>query len=244
MKAYLLLSAIFCMVFFSCSQEDDHITDNGQNNGNNSPFEIWMGLRSGSIGNWSDLRWMVVLPDGDYFNQLPLEGFLDFSRNQTGGTWGTFTMNGNSGSFTNQYETLYVNKISDSEMEISGYTHHLYKLANVDGVKLAGKYVNGIPDWSTSGNYPYNPGDPQPMIEFFTDGTFVDFGAFVLNFTMPYQYPERAPGIGSYEIENFTLILNYEDGRIIPKAFSGVFNNQVTANSELVLVGGNPFYNN
>ena len=61
---------------------------------------------------------------------------------------------------------------------------------------------------------------------------------------MPYQNPDRAPGIGTYEINNFTLILNYDDGRIITKAFSGIFNNPVNSSSELVLIGGNPFYNN
>lgn len=206
-------------------------------------FEIWMGLKTGSTGNWANLDWKIVLPNGDYFNQLPPEGFLDFSKNQTGGTWGTFTMNGNTGVFTHPYETIEVKKISETELEKVGYTNRLYKLASVDGVKLSGKYVNGAPGWSTGGNYPYSANQAQPMIEFTTNGTFNDMGAFVTNFTMPDQYPERAPGNGTYEIKNFTLILNYADGRKITKAFSGSLNNKVTVASELVFVGGNPFYN-
>ncbi len=237
-KCLFLLTMV--VTAFSCTKADENGTD--PNQPGKVAFEIWMGQKTGSTGSWSNLRWMVVLPNGSYFNQLPTEGFLNFGANQTGGTWGIFSMNSSTGSFSNQYETLNVKGISDTEMEIAGYANHLYKLASVDAVKLSGEYVNGIPGWSASGNYPYGANDAQPMIEFSADGKFVDKGAFVLNFTMPDQYPERAPGNGSYEIKNFTLILNYSDGRKITKSFSGVFNNKVTATSELVLVGGNPFY--
>lgn len=238
MKKHLFTIIISLTVIASCSNSDTN-----EENSNNSPFTIWMGQQTGSTGNFSNLRWMVVLPNGKYFNQLPTEGFLNFSENQTGGTWGTFATNGNSGTFTNQYETLHVNKISNTEMEIVGYTNHIYKLSSVNGLILSGKY-NTIPNWSTIPNYPYATNDFQPMIEFFQDGSFLDLGAFLTNFTMPYQNPDRAPGIGSYEIDNFTLILNYDDGRTITKAFSGIFNNPVNSSSELVLIGGNPFYNN
>lgn len=234
-----LLLAMLTFINASCEKA----TDDNDPGGGKPAFEIWMGLKTGSTGNWANIDWKIVLPNGDYFNQLPRDGFLNFSKNQTGGTWGTFTMSGNTGAFTNPYETIEVKKISETELEKVGYTNRLYKLASVDAVKLSGKYVNGIPGWSTGGNYPYSPNQAQPMIEFMANGTFNDMGAFVTNFTMPGQYPERAPGNGTYEIKNFTLILNYADGRKITKAFSGVLSNKVTAASELVLVGGNPFYN-
>lgn len=240
MKKYILFLAALVIVIASCSNDNN---DEGNNNNNSQNLQIWMGQKTGSVGDFSNLRWMIVLPNGDYFNQLPTEGFLDFSNNQTGGTWGTFIMNGNTGTISNQYETFSVNKISGTEMELVGYANHIYKLTPVDGLKPNGKYVAGIPNWSTSGNYPYGTNDAQPMIEFSSNGSFIDKGAFVTNFTMPYQNPDRAPGNGTYEIKKHTLILNYDDGRIITKAFSGVFNNQVNSNTELVLIGGNPFYN-
>ncbi|HMM15984.1 MAG TPA: hypothetical protein PLS87_11305 [Ferruginibacter sp.] len=236
MKKYLLIALIVFTAFVSCSKDDN------ADNPDRQALEIWMGQKTGSTGDFSNLRWMVVLPDGAYFNQLPSEGFLNFSQNQTGGSWGTFTMNGNSGTFTNPYETLQVNKISNTEMGIVGYVNHIYKLVSVEGLKLSGKY-NTIPNWSTIPNYPYGANDPQPMFEFTTAGTFNDMGAFVTNFSTPYQDPQRAPGNGTYEIKNYTLILNYSDGRKITKAFNGAFDNQVTATSELVFIGGNPFYN-
>ncbi|RDC55293.1 hypothetical protein DU508_17115 [Pedobacter chinensis] len=239
-KCILYLTIVSFLVMLSCSKDKNKPDEN--NNDSKPPFEIWMGLKTGSTGNWANLDWKIVLSNGDYFNQLPIDGFLNFSRNQTGGTWGTFAMNGSTGTFTNQYETIQVKKISDTELEKVGYTNHVYKLASVDGVKLSGKY-NTIPNWSTIPNYPYNATEPQPMIEFTAAGTFKDLGAFVSNFSMPNQYPERAPGNGTYEIKSFTLILNYADGRKITKSFSGVFNNKITATSELVFVGGNPFYN-
>ncbi|SDC58661.1 hypothetical protein [Niabella drilacis] len=240
MKKYLLPATItFLTVLISCTKTG---ADENNNNSNNPPFEIWMGLKAGSAGNWANVDWKVVLPDGSYFNQLPREGFLDFSKNQPGGTWGTFTLSGNTGAFTNQYETIRVKKIGNTELEKVGYTNRLYKLAPVDGLKLSGKY-NTISNWSTIPNYPYGPNDAQPMISFAANGTFNDQGAFITNFTMPYQDPKRAPGNGTYEIKNFTLILNYSDGRKIAKAFSGVFNNAVTATAGMVFIAGNPFYN-
>ncbi|MBN8789876.1 MAG: hypothetical protein J0I84_22575 [Terrimonas sp.] len=237
----IMMLALTMLTFINASCEKT--TDDNDTGGGKPDFEIWMGLKTGSTGNWANIDWKIVMPNGDYFNQLPGEGFLNFSKNQSGGTWGTFTMNGNTGAFTNPYETIEVKKISETELEKVGYTNRLYKLPSVNGVKLSGKYVNGIPGWSTSGNYPYSANQAQPMIEFTANGTFNDMGAFVTNFTMPDQYPDRAPGSGTYEIKNFTLILNYTDGRKITKAFSGVMSNKVTATSELVFIGGNPFYN-
>lgn len=239
MKKILLFPAvIFLSALVSCAKTD--ATD--ANDKDSIPsLEIWMGLKTGSTGNWANVDWKVVLPDGSYFNQLPREGFMNFSKDQSGGTWGTFVLNGNTGTFQNQYESLQVKKISDTELEKIGYTNRLYKLAPVDGLELSGKY-NTIPNWSTMSNYPYGSSEPQPLISFSQDGTFSDMGVFVTNFSMPNQDPQKAPGDGKYEIKNFTLILNYSDGRIITKAFSGALNNKVTATSELVFIGGNPLY--
>ncbi len=234
-----MLAAILFISLVSCYKTDP-APDNTDSH--KPPFEIWMGLKTGATGNWANLDWKIVLPSKDYFNQLPSERFLNFSRDQTGGTWGTFTMNGNAGTFTNQYETIQVKKVSETKLEKVGYTNHLYKCSPVDGVKLSGKY-NTILNWSTIANYPYGPNDPQPMIEFTATGTFNDMGIFVTNFSMPYQDPQRAPGSGTYEIKDFTLTLNYSGGRKVTKAFTGVFDEKVTATSELVFIGGNPFYN-
>lgn len=242
MKKCILLSAVLSIVaLISCSKAEVDPNDDHNNSGN-PPFEIWMGLKTGSTGDWTKVDWKVVLPDGSYFNQLPTEGFLLFSKNQTGGTWGTFVMNGNSGTFQNQYEILEVKKISSTELEKVGYTNRLYKAASVNGLKLSGKY-NTIPNWSVIPNYPYAPNDAQPMISFDANGNFNDQGAFVTNFLRPHTDPQRAPGTGTYEIKNFTLILNYSDGRKITKAFTGVFDKKLTTASEIVLIGGNPFYN-
>ncbi len=241
MKSYFLLPAVLLlMLVTSCSKTDVKSNDDNDNGGK-PPFVIWMGLKTGSTGNWANIEWKVVLPDGSFFNQLPREGFLDFSKNQTGGAWGTYTMNGSTGTFQNQYETIEVKKISDTELEKVGYSNRLYKLEPVDGLKLSFKY-NTIPNWSTIPNYPYGPSDAQPMISFEANGTFDDLGAFVTDFLRPYKDPQIAPGSGTYEIKNFTLILNYSDGRKITKAFNGVFNNKVTTTSELFFIGGNPFY--
>lgn len=242
MKIYSKIILPVMVLAMTCCTKSDVQSQDDTDNPASTSISIWMAQKTGSTGNWSNMEWKIVLPDGSYFNQLPREGFLNFSRNQAGGTWGTFSMSGNNGVFQNQYETINVKKISDTELEKVGYTNRLYRAASVDGLKLSGSYTS-IPNWTVSGNYHYGSTDAQPMISFDLSGKFVDKGAFVTNFSLPLQDPESAPGSGTYQITAFTLTLNYGNGRIVTRSFTGTLNQKPIATSELVFLGGNPFYN-
>ena len=75
--------------------------------------------------------------------------------------------------------------------------------------------------------------DDKPIISFSRDGRFVDGGLFKAGYLpIPENYDadgppvgeaDVAPGQGWYEIVDFTLILNYDDGRTRTAAFSPFF---------------------
>ncbi|MFV0389559.1 MAG: hypothetical protein ACK5NT_12485 [Pyrinomonadaceae bacterium] len=211
--------------------------------------QLWMGAAvkltditqlQTALNYSTKLEWRVVLSNGDFFNDLPIEnGFLNVTRNMSGVTWGKFTLSNGRGSFKTPYETVEVRQVDANTLEKPGYTFRIYKVPSVDNVKLNGTY-GVFPNWSVEGIGTAN--GCKQLISFKPDGSFIDFGAFVTNCSMPNQYAERAPGSGTYQIQNFTLVLDYSDGRRIAKTFSGGIK-PVTQSSEAVFINGNPFYN-
>ena len=79
----------------------------------------------------------------------------------------------------------------------------------------------------THGSRP-QPGGVQPIIRFSADGRFQDEGLFESGLFLLPEAPDDgsvdaqavAPGKGTYEIENYTLTLRYDDGRVRRAAFS------------------------
>ncbi|TXI69363.1 MAG: hypothetical protein E6Q41_02680 [Cyclobacteriaceae bacterium] len=200
--------------------------------------EVWMNMQPTSTS--VKAKFYTVYPNGDYYPHMPLEGLLHFSKaTHNNDSWGKFTMQGSEGSFESKYETIAVKKISPTLMEKKGYALKFYKCTSVDGLTLEGAW-SYIAGWSKDPSYS-QPGC-KPVIYFKKDGSFDDRGIFVTNTTMPNQYPERAPGTGTYEILNFTLILNYRDGRTVYKPFSGAADKNPAKDNEGLYIGTNPFY--
>lgn len=75
------------------------------------------------------------------------------------------------------------------------------------------------------------------------DGTFDNRGIF-----RDCRYPDRdlqnAPGKGRYAISNFTLTLNYDDGRVVQWALTGVGNKNPATENTILYIGTNPVYIN
>ncbi len=161
----------------------------------------------------------VVYPNGDYYPDMPLTGLNNFSKaTHNNDSWGKFTMANGKGSFKNKYDEIKIEKVSANELKRVGYTHSFHKCVPVDGLKLEGTW-GPYPNWSKEAHYS-EPGCKR-LISFKKDGTFTDRGAFVSNTNNPNEHPDRAPGNGTYSISNYTLTLNYADGRTIHKAFVG-----------------------
>lgn len=215
--------------------------------------ELWMNMQVSFFSTADYYRsgirpkFYIVYPNGDYYPHFPVEGLLTFDSNTKNESWGKFSLVGNSGKFRSKYEEIAVEKISETEMKKTGYSLNFYKCVPVDGLRLDGQWGR-FADWRkdpTSGNPAgVNGTGVRQVIEFSKDGTFVDFGVFVSNLLLPNQFPDEKPGKGNYQIENFTLVLTYQDGRVVHKAFSGAGNFDPAVESRLVYIGTQPFYSN
>ncbi len=210
-------------------------------------FEIWMGISAGAFNGLSGkydllqnkVDWKIVYANGDYFDQLPMEGFLNFDRSATKGNWGRFTFSGGSGSFKNKFEDIKVRSISATKLEKVGWTFSLYKVASVEGAKLSGAYSSIA---SARKDPYYRQAGCRQVMYFGNDGSFDDRGIMTSNCSRPNEYPDRKPGTGTYQITNYTLILKYSDGHVITKAFSGLNDKPLTSDDSVLYVGGNPWF--
>ena len=219
-------------------------------------IEIWMRIKSGTwnmsndyySGNSYDISknrmaYKILFPDGKYTGEeIPRKGFIGFNSNSPdapGYTWGTYRKSTNTLSLQSDYENLTLNYRSPDILENPSSSFLYYKCRSVDGLKLNGSW-SYIPD-SDKDPYYDEPGCRQ-VISFRTDMTFDDRGVFVSDCGNPNQYPENSPGSGTYNITGFTLILKYDDGRIMNKSFTGALMNDPFKRDEIIYIGGINFF--
>jgi hypothetical protein len=214
--------------------------------------DVWMNVQSNALygggGYWSftdaiRIKFYFVYHNGDYCSEMPLAGLQTFDKEKSKSsgerTWGKFSMQNDNGTFVSQYENIKVKKVSATKMEKVGYTYSFYKCASVDGLKLNSAW-SSIPNW-TKDPY-YSQAGCRQVIYFKPDGSFDDHGIFVADCRYPDRHAQDAPGKGSYSISNFTLVLKYDDGRLVYKAFTGVADKNPVTDNEVIFIGTNPFY--
>jgi hypothetical protein len=126
--------------------------------------------------------------------------------------WGTYIFNNGKGVLQMPYGDIPL-LLNNNKLTITtNKTNHVYIKQNpVDGAKLNGTYA--LSEWNGM----------IPFISFTTDGKFVDKGAVRVLF---HEYvdclnPAVNPGSGTYEVKNYSMLLNYTDGRKIKIAFPG-----------------------
>lgn len=195
-------------------------------------YEVYMALVStwSVTGRYEPLpRWTVYFSAGTFFHDLPLEGLHNFdeikSINEEPEYWGVYEIDGHSGTWKRAtYEASAIELDHEGNLLLMGDTYR--RLQSVDGMRLHGSwtyYSNPSDAWS-------EPGEEKPIITFSRDGRFIDHGLFKTEYLpLPEHYDEDewqvdeadiAPGQGRYEIADFTLILNFDDGRTRTAAYS------------------------
>lgn len=156
--------------------------------------------------------WKVFFSDGTCTNGLPTGGLYNTPK---ASDWsGQYTISGNTVTIKYSPDSAGVRMtlLSADQMKDDGKTIY-YKCGSVDGLKLDGiwgEYMTTSP--------PQNDSSITPAIKFSKNGTFRDYGIFA-NMADPYGIPEHAPGYGTYQIRDFSLILNYSDGRVTQQSF-------------------------
>lgn len=217
--------------------------------------ELWMGLKAGAwnqsgSGGFYDLagiraEWKVVYPDGEYYPYLPSQGLLDFDRAKSradaneGPSWGRFTFSGGRGRFQSRFEDVRVEASGPTVLMKSGSVFRLYRSVDVTGLRPQGSW-SSIPRSETDPYY--GEQGCRPVIHFDRSGRFDDRGIFVGDCRYPERYPEDAPGTGRYRIQDFTLVLEYADGRRRLVAFCGVMDKNPAVVDQVLYIGGNPFF--
>lgn len=220
----------------------------------NPKVEVWMNVQMKSAsGNQIEFypygtlkpKFYVLYPNGDYYPHFPPDGMIAISNENKNESWGRFSIVGKKGRFLSKYEDIKVEKISPVEMKKQGYAFGFYKCVPVDGLRLNGQWGTFV-GWEKDAVH----GSPsgingtaiRAVMEFKSDGSFIDHGAFVTNLLMPNQYADKAPGKGTYQIKNFTLALQYDDGRVVYKAFTGTGNKDPRLFNKQIFIGTQPFF--
>jgi len=205
-------------------------SSSGMPQGNSGIVGVWMAMSTRTSGTFAHV---IFYEDGTFLFAAPAKGLYNFDREQDKADrqgdnfWGTYTFNGNTGTWKYDAASV-VNEItleSDGGLKLTSTYSKFYRCASVDNYRFDGSY--------TSRADPFDPELSQPgekaVIRFKSDGTFIDEGLF----TNIYTYlgigtgktkDDFAPGNGTYELKDFTLILRYSDGRIIQTFFSFFIN--------------------
>ncbi len=217
---------------------------------------VWMGYTSGGSSynmitktfEYSaarpEMAWRVFFSDGIYSQGLPFGGLYNLNITQsqqderankpTGARWGYYTISGNTISI--HHNTITNDKAISiiGSNQIKDHNDTFYKCESVDGLKL-----NGTWGWTPTTALPQE-NTLTHAIQFSKNGQFTDYGIFAIDLNESDMNPQDAPGSGTYQIRDFSLILNYSDGRILQKSFS-IYKN-VSSTSPIIYIGGQDRY--
>lgn len=183
---------------------------------------VWLGTFFPYDGLGLRWRWMTFFEDGTFYFDLPLKGFIGYDRSESKIThedfWGTYTFSGGSGIWKYNRETGNGSEMTiadDGGLDTGGYGR-FYRCVSVNGLKLNGAYTT----YADSTDPDLKKEGIKPVIRFKEDGSFVDEGLYMMLDPLSENEAQRAPGSGTYEIKDFSLILHYSDGRTKQAVFT------------------------
>jgi len=132
--------------------------------------------------------------------------------------WGTYTFSNGQGVLKLPYADIPLRMENDKLVITTNKTDHGFiKTKFFDGARFNGVYALSSKDFSGQET------GKTPVISFTADGKFTDNGALnILN----HAYVDcinsaKEPGSGTYEVKNYSVVFNYNDGRKIKIAFTG-----------------------
>lgn len=198
---------------------------------------VWMSFKAGS--GFDNVKWIVFDGEGYIIDDLPRMGLYEITEGDLSNyTLGTYSVNGHNVQASTAYTNYTFNWADINTLTREGHTYKFYRCTVKDNMRLNGS-------WTTYSNTsdPYLDQDgARPVLILNADGTFTDRGLWVTNFTDPYANAEAAPGNGTYQILNYTLILTYSDGRVRKRSFTGTVNQDPSHQADLLYIGSNPVH--
>lgn len=193
-----------------------------------SPRGVWMAhIFAPLTGSYAPIpNWLVLYDDGLAYTSVPRDGLQGFDRASSRAkgdvAWAKWTWNGDKGatqSLSNPRSTAVLRFDSGGRILLVDSDRYS-RCANVDGLRLDGAWTSyADPDDPALGALPVGQ---RPLIRFQKNGRFVDEG-LLSTFLMagPDKPDGEPPGAGSYSIQDFTLTLRYDDGRVTHNALNG-----------------------
>jgi hypothetical protein len=187
---------------------------------------VWEGISlsvgATSTSDPSGVRYKVFSPiflsNGQaYFGtKFPAEGLNEFNTwiraENYRRDWGTYTFSNGRGVLKLPYGDLPLRIVNNKFIiTVNNTDHAFHKLNSVDGARFDGTYVM---------NEAY---EKIPVITFSADGRFTDNGAIkaLYHVSDDCTNPGVAPGSGTYEVKDHSVVFNFSDGRKIKVAFLG-----------------------
>lgn len=181
-----------------------------------TPVGVWSGISF--IGGSLHTAYAICFSNSQVFfaSRFPLRGCSDFNTwidaEEFPRYWGTWTFANGKGSFKMIFGDIPITaKGNDLVLTTNKTDHTFIRLPSVDNLRLDGTY--GFPQASGK----------NPAITFSPDGRFDDHGALYLlrvETNFPFSLTTE-PGAGTYAVKDYTLLLNYTDGRKYRIAFPG-----------------------
>ncbi len=236
MKNKIFTLIISCFLISSCEIEDPATpkTNANNNNSQNGIVGIWSVYKPNIWNTYMEWSEIVFYANGTSSEWVPKKGLHNYDpTTEPDKNSGVYTWNGTTGQNKTGPQSQYVDELSlKSEKELRVGSHIYHRCAAIDGKKIQGSYTSYA-----------DPSDPsiqtleygkKPVITFNSDGTFNDEGLFN---TVFYNDPQPAPGGGTYELKNFSIIMNYTDGRVRQCSFHGAFSNAIDATGIIFIEG-------
>lgn len=181
-------------------------------------------------------EWIAIYPDGKFHSYIPTEGYAGFyAKNKD---WGKASWSGSKLNVTDaSNNTYYFEKKTANQMQRSYDSKpHYYKSKSVDGLRIEGAYTQ------YASLIPSTKNEAQYLIWFNKDGSFDDKGISVVDLKDPYRFPDDAPGKGKYTIENYSIFLRYDNGRVKQLGFSGFLDKDPATVTDAYFIGRHIYY--
>lgn len=184
---------------------------------------IYVGLQRAVYSFHIEHRFLYFYPDGWAMLGMPKEGLDDFDFQAYRNALRDKSLIGHYRVYGNRVDIIWLDSpdhreshdLDESAPDIHG-PYYVSSCGNCKGKKFDGTY-----QWE------------QSTLQFLSDGTFVDRGCIDQVLTIELNHPRF--GTGTYRIGNYSLTLNYADGRRLTKSFVMGKNAAWLAISEIML---------
>ncbi len=187
-------------------------------------MSVGMSTTGAELGAQYKVKQLIFFSNGQAFfgNNFPTKGLDELNTwvraELNRRDWGTYTFSNGKGMVKLPYEDIPVRMENGKLIITPNKTDHGFiKINSVDGARFNGEYACSSKDFlgAETGN--------RYVISFTADGKFSDNGAikFLYHGYVDCLNDAEAPGSGTYEVKNYSVIFNYTDGRKIKIAFLG-----------------------